>query len=240
MSCHTISYNNISYITSQYRLHSTQIPVHTLIQTRLQLQHKVVTMYETSIILFCFIHFKSSSSHDICFIYAHLFDFFSSFLSENLNIKIYRITILPAVLYGCETWSLTLREERRLRVYENRVLGRIFGAMRDEVTGEWRKLHNEELNDLYWSPIIVRVTISRIMRWAGHVARMGEKRGVYSVLVGKPEGRRPLGRPRRRWEDNIKMDLQKVRCEGKDWIELALNKESWRVLVNAVMNLRVP
>ena len=108
-------------------------------------------------------------------------------------------------LYGCETWSLTLRGERKLWVFENMVLRRIFGPRRDEVTGEWRGLHNEELNDLYSLPNIVRVIKSRRMRWAGHVARMGEERGVYRVLVGKPEGRRPLGRPRRRWVDNIRI-----------------------------------
>ena len=110
------------------------------------------------------------------------------------NLKIYRTIILPVILYGCETWSLTLREERRLRV-----LRRVFGPKRDEVTGEWRKLHNEELNDLYSLPNIVRVVNSRRMRWAGHVARMGEDRSVHRVLVGKPEGKSPLGRPRRRW-----------------------------------------
>jgi len=123
-------------------------------------------------------------------------------------IKICRTIILPVVLCGCETWSLTLREERRLRVFENRVLRRVFGPKRDEVTVKWRELHNEELSDLYSLPNIVRVVKSRRMRWAGHLARIGEGRGVYRVLVGKPEGRRPLGRPRRRWEGNIKMDLQ--------------------------------
>jgi hypothetical protein len=130
------------------------------------------------------------------------------FLSKNLKIKIYRTIILPVVLYGCKTSSLTLREERRLRVFENRVLRRICGGRREGVTGEWKKLHNGELNKMYSSPNIVRVIKSRRMRWAGHVARMGKGRGVYRVLVGKPEGRRPLGRPRRRCEDNIRMDLR--------------------------------
>ena len=115
-----------------------------------------------------------------------------------------------SVLYGCETWSPTLREEHRLRVFENRVLRRIFGPKRDEVAGEWRKLHNEELNSLYSSPSIVRLIKSRRMRWVGHVARMEEGSGVHKVSVGKPEGKTPLGRPGRRWEDNIKMDLQEV------------------------------
>ena len=110
-------------------------------------------------------------------------------------------------LYGCETWSLTLREERRLRVFENRVLRRIFGPRTDEVTEEWRKLLNEELNDLYSSHKFVRVIKSGRMRLVGHVARMGERRSVYRVLVGKPERKKPLGRPRLRWEDNIKMDI---------------------------------
>ena len=132
-----------------------------------------------------------------------------SLLSKNLKIKVDRTIILPVVLYECETWSLTLREDRRLRVFENRVLRRIYGPKRDEVTGE---LHNEELNNLYSSPNIVRVIKSRRMRWAGHVARMREGRGVYWVLVGKPEGRRSLGGPRRRSEDNLRMELRVVGC----------------------------
>jgi hypothetical protein len=113
-------------------------------------------------------------------------------LLKNLKIRIYKTIILPVVLYGCETWSLTLKEEHRLRVFENRVLRRIFGPKRDEVTREWRKLHHEELHDLYFLPSIIRIVKAKRMRWAGHVARMGEKRNVYRLLVGKPEGRGPL------------------------------------------------
>jgi len=164
----------------------------------------------------------------------------SRLLSKNLKIKIYRAIILPVVLYGCEAWSLIFREERRLWVFDNMLLRRIFGPRRDEVTGEWRRLHNEELNDLYCSPNIVRVLKSRRMRWAGHVARMDEERGVYRILVGKPDGKRPLGRPRRRWVDNIRMDLREVGCGYMDWIGLAQDRDSWRTLVSAVMNLRVP
>jgi len=148
----------------------------------------------------------------------------SRLLSKYLKIKIYRTIILPVVLYGCETWSLTLREEQRLRVFENRVLRKVFGPKRDEVTREWRKLHNEKLNDRYSLPNIVRVVKSRRMRWAGHVARMGDDRGVHKMLVGKPEGQRPLGRPRRRLEDNIKMDLQEVGGGRGDWMELAQDR----------------
>jgi hypothetical protein len=119
-------------------------------------------------------------------------------LSRNLKVKIYETIIIPVVFYGCETWSLALREELRMRVFENRVLRRIFGPKRDEVTGEWRKMHNEELHNLYSSPDLIRQIKSRRIRWAGHVARMGEGRNVYKVLMGKPEGKRPLGRPRRR------------------------------------------
>jgi len=120
------------------------------------------------------------------------------------------------------------------------MLRRILGPKRDEVTGEWRKLHNEELNDLYFSPNVVRVIKSRRMRLAGHVARTAEGRGVYRLLVGRPEGKRPLGRPRRRWDDNIKMHLQELGCGSMDWIELAQDRNRWRALVNAIMNLWVP
>jgi len=161
-------------------------------------------------------------------------------ISKILKIKKYRTIILPVVLYGYETWSLTLREERKLRVFENMVLRKIFGPRREEVTGELRRMHNEELNDLYCSPNIVRVIKSRRMRWAEHVARMGGERKVYRVLVGKPERKRPLGRPRRRWVDNIRMDLQEVGCGYMDWIGLAQDRDSWRRLVSVVMNLRVP
>ena len=120
------------------------------------------------------------------------------------------------------------------------MLRRIFEPRSDEVTGEWRRLHKEELNDLYCSPNIVRVIKSRRMRWAGHAARMGEERGVYRILVGEPGGKRPLGRPRCRWVDNIRMDLQEVGCGYMDWIGLAQDRDRWRTLVSEVMNLRVP
>jgi hypothetical protein len=133
-----------------------------------------------------------------------------------------------------------LREERRLKVFENRVVREVFGPKGDEVTGEWRKLHNEELNDLYSLTNIVRVVKSKRIRWAGHVARMGEGRGVHRVLVGKPEGKRPLGRPRRRWENNIKRDLQEVGGGCGDWMEQAQDRDRWRALVSTVMNFLVP
>jgi hypothetical protein len=163
----------------------------------------------------------------------------SRLISKNLKIRIYKTVILPVVLYECETWSLTLGKEHRLRVFENRVLRKIFGPKREE-DGSWRKLHNDELHSLYSLPNIVRVIKSRRMWWAEHVARMGKGRGVYRVLVGRPEGKRPLGRPRRRWEDNIEMDLWEIGIDRANWIRLAQDRIHWRAFVNTVMNLRVP
>ncbi|KAJ4446907.1 hypothetical protein ANN_13608 [Periplaneta americana] len=162
----------------------------------------------------------------------------SSLLSKNLKVGIYKTVILPVVLYGCETWTLALREELRLREFENKVLMKIFGAKRDKVTGEWRKLHNTELHALYSSSDIIRNIKSRRLRWAGHVALMGESRNAYRVLVGRPEGKRPLGRPRRRWEDNIKMDLREVGYDDREWINLAQDRDQWWAYVRAVMNFR--
>jgi hypothetical protein len=157
---------------------------------------------------------------------------------KKLKIKIYRTVILPVVLYGCEDWSLTLREEHRLRVYEKRVLRKIFG-LKTEKDRSWIKLHNDELHCLYSSLNIVRVIKSKRMRWAGHVACMGEGRGVYRVLVGRPKGKRPLGRPKCKWEDNIKMDLREPGNDGANWIWLAQDRVQWQVFVNTVMNLWV-
>jgi hypothetical protein len=116
----------------------------------------------------------------------------------------------------------------------------MFVSKRDEVIGGWRKLHNEELHDLYSTPSIIRMIKSRRMRWVGHVARIREKRNTYMLLVGKPEGKRPLGRQRRRWVDNIKLHLLEIGWGGVDWIGLAQDRDRWRALVNSVINLRVP
>jgi hypothetical protein len=132
-----------------------------------------------------------------------------------------------------------LGEEHRLRIFENRVLRKIFGTKREE-DGSWRKLYNDEFHDLYSSPNIIRVIKSRRMRWTGHVVHMGEGRGAYRVLVGRPEVKGSLGRPRRRWEDNIKMDFLKIGMEGMNCIRLAQDRVQCRAFVNTVMNLRVP
>ena len=150
---------------------------------------------------------------------------FSSLLvvSKDLEKKICRNIIWPVVLYGCQTRSLTFREKRRLRVCEKRVLRRIFGLKGNEVRVEWRKLHMEELNA---HSIFFRMITSTGMRWAERIARMGEYRGAYRISVGKPEEKRPLGKPRRRRNDNIMMDLQEVGCEGMEWISVAQDGES--------------
>jgi hypothetical protein len=161
-------------------------------------------------------------------------------LSKYVKVRIYKTIILPVVLYGCETWSLTIREEYKLRVFENRVLRRIFGPKRDGVTGGRRKLHNEELHNLYSSPSVIRIIKSRKIKWAEHVARKGKKRNVYRLLAGRPEGNRPLGRQRRRWIDSIKIDHLEVGLSVVDWIGLARDRYRCRAFVNAVMNLRIP
>jgi hypothetical protein len=142
------------------------------------------------------------------------------------------------VLHGCETWSLILREEPRLRAFENRVLRRIFEPKRDEVTEEWKKLHHEELHYLRSSSSIIRNMKSRRMRWVGHVARMGEKKNAYRFLVEKPEGNRTLRRPRRKWIYNINMDLSEIGLRGVEWLGLAQDRYSWIALVIAAITLR--
>jgi hypothetical protein len=159
----------------------------------------------------------------------------SCLLSRNIKVKIYKIIIVPIVLYGCETWSGTLREEYRLRVSENRVLRRIFGPKGDKVMGECRKLHSGELRNLYLSPNIIGQIQSRRMRWVGYAANMGQERKVYRVLVGKPKGKRPLRIPRHRWEDGIKIDHR----EGVECIYLSQVRDEWWAAVNMVMNLKV-
>jgi hypothetical protein len=134
----------------------------------------------------------------------------SCLLSRNVRLKIYKTIIVPVVLYGCETWSLTFREEHRLKVFENRVLRRIFGPKRNQIMGEWRKLHNGELHNFYPSPDIIRQIKSRVMSWVGHVACMGGGRKMYRFLEGRPEGKIPPERPRCKREDGIKMDLREI------------------------------
>jgi hypothetical protein len=138
-------------------------------------------------------------------------------------------------LYGYETWSLTLREGHKFNVFENRVL-RIFGP---EVVGDWRRLHNEELHNLYASPHITRVIKSRRMKWIWDVAHMGEMRSTCRIVIGKPEGKKSLTRPRRRSEDNIRMDHRGISWEVADWMHLAQDSDQWRALMNVIVNLRV-
>ncbi|PSN54474.1 hypothetical protein C0J52_05530 [Blattella germanica] len=154
----------------------------------------------------------------------------SQLLSKKIKLKIFKTVVLPVILYGCETWTLTLREEKRLRLFENKVLRKIFGPKRDEETGEWRRLHNTELKDLYGKPDITRKIKSHRLRWAGHVARMGE---------GKPEGKRPVSRPRMKWENNINHDLREVDYTGDDWKTLVQDRDVWRAYFRTAMNLRV-
>ena len=152
-----------------------------------------------------------------------------------MKIKIYKTIILPVVLYGCETWSLTLREECRLRYLKTGSWGEYLGPR-----VEWKRFHNEELHSLYRSPNIVRVIKSRRFRWAGHVASMEESRSAFKILTGKPTGKRPLGRPSLRWEDNIRMDLDEIGINAGNRVDSAQDVDYWRVLVNAALNLRVP
>jgi hypothetical protein len=152
----------------------------------------------------------------------------SPLLSSNVQVKMYRTIILPVVLCGWETCSRTLVEEHRLKVFENRVLRGMFGPKRYKLTGEWRNSHDRELHNLYCSPNIIRQIKSRRMRWAEHVACMGEGRKLYKVLVEKSEGRRPLERPRRRWEDGIRMDLRIIGWGGGvEWIHVAEDRDRW-------------
>ena len=164
----------------------------------------------------------------------------SRLISRKLKLKIYRTVILPVILYCCKSWSTTLADEHKLRVFENRVLGKIYGPKRDEMTGEWRRLHNEELHGLYDSPDVIRIMKSRRIRWAGHVARMGEKRRLNSIVVGNPEGKRPLGRPRRRCKNNIRRNLRESGVRDENWFDLVQDRILWRTFVTAAMNLRVP
>ena len=147
--------------------------------------------------------------------------------------------MLSVVLHGCNAWSLTLRVERRLRVFENRNMRRIFGPKRD-ASGEWRRLHNKELHNLYRSLNIVWVIKSRRLILAGHVAIMEKRQDVFKILTGTPTGTRPLGRPRRRWEENIRMDLYEIGINTRNWVALAQDRDYCRTLVNETLNLRIP
>jgi len=176
-------------------------------------------------------------SANACFFYSVQKLLTSRLISRKLKLKIYITVILPVILYG---YKIGVADEHKLRVFENKVLRKIYVPKRDEMTGEWRRLHKEKLHGLYDSPDVVRIMKSRRLRWADHVARMGEKRRLYSILVGKPEGKRSLGRLRRRWEDNIRRHLREVGVCDENWLDLAQGRSRWRTFITAAMNLRVP
>jgi hypothetical protein len=163
----------------------------------------------------------------------------SHLLSKNFKIRIYRTTILPVVLYGCETSSLTLREEHRLRVFANKVLRRMFRPKKDEMAVGCRKLHNDEFHNLQSSPSTIGMSMSRRIKWVGNVACMGLKKDADRILAQKPKGNRPLGRTRCRWEDIIKMDLREIGWGSIDWVDLTKGRVHWMALVNTVMNFWV-
>jgi hypothetical protein len=188
---------------------------------------------------FMYEEFKSRLNSGIACCHSVQSLLFSHLLCRNVKVKIYKTIILPFVLYGSETCSLTLGEEHSLRAFENRVLRRIFGHKRDEATGEWRKLHSGELHNSYSSPNIIRQIKSRRMSCVGHVASMGEERKVYKIWVGRHEGKRLFERPRYRWEDGIRMDLRKICREGVEWIHLTQDRDLWWAVVNMVKNLQV-
>jgi len=144
-----------------------------------------------------------------------------------LKLKIYRTVILPVILYGCESWSTTLAVEHTLRVFENKVLRKVYGPKRDEMTGEWRRLHNKELHGLYDSPDIVKIIKSETTKVGRPCCSDGEKRRLYSILVGRPDGKRPLGRPGRRFEDNIRRDLREVGVRDENLLDIAQDKLQW-------------
>ena len=158
---------------------------------------------------------------------------------KKLKVNAYNTIISLVESYGCETWSLTLREEHRLRMLENKLLRKISGARRDKITWQWRTLHKAELHALH-STNIIRNLKSRRLRWTGQYSTYWAIQKCVSVLVGKPEGKRPFGRPRRRWEDNIKMDLWEVGCGSGDWIAPDEVWDQWWAYARSVMNLRVP
>jgi hypothetical protein len=150
-------------------------------------------------------------------------------LYKNLKIKIYETIISPVLFYACEAWSLTLRKAHRLRIFENRILRRIFGPKRDS-NGEWKRLQNEELHSLYRSPNIVSVIKSKRLKWTGHVARMEEGRSTSKLLSAKPTGKIFFRESRRRWEDNIRMDLEEICINSGNWVNSAQDRGYWRAL----------